>query len=229
MAVVVIVVSVFAIGGGEDSGREAAPGSPSSASATSAAPTTTSSYDLLDKSGRAFPTLLPQSANGPRKSGAAYQNAECTAKKRSDYNSLKIEPMASSPWVLLWDCKKDLKSAENPMLAQDYVILGYGSAADAQAVISSLPPHSTEAGSKDGEAFISHDWTVPGETAPGGIVPYHTVNKVVSFDNDPDRSNYLLFISVWGTTGDRLPSGVVTTAPPYAQDTVRGWWDAATL
>ncbi|MFI7526478.1 hypothetical protein [Nocardia salmonicida] len=224
VAVVVIVVAVLTISGGDDPSRQAGP--PSSSAVT---PTGPSSYDRLDKSGRAFPTLLPQGASGPRKTGPAYQNAECTAKSTKDYHKLEIQPMASSPWVLLWDCKKDLKAAQNPGLAQDYMILVYDTAADAQAVVSSLPAHTPEPGTKDRKTYTSHEWTVPGDVAPGGIVPYHTVNKVVSFENDPERANYLLFISIWGTSGDRLPSGEVQTAPPYAQDKVRAWWDAAAL
>ncbi|MBF6440417.1 hypothetical protein IU434_00105 [Nocardia farcinica] len=186
-------------------------------------------YDLLDKSGRAFPTLLPQGANGPRRSGPAYQNAKCTAKERSGTPRLEVEPLVSSPWLLAWDCEKAVENAENPLLSQDYVILVYDSPATARAVVSQLPPHDTEAGTKNGNPYTSHQWRVPDGVTPGGMTAYHTVNRVVSFENDPERSNSLVFISVWGTTGERLPSGVVGTAPPYAQDKVRAWWDAATL
>jgi serine/threonine-protein kinase len=207
---VVAVIGVMAFGSGSEE-ESATSSGPSSAPATSPAPP-----DPLAPSRRAFPNLLPQGANPF--GNAAYQDASCMSRKAADGLRLKDEPLQSSRWVTAWECSRDVSDTNH----MNYTILAYDSPAAAQAVVAALPPNTATPGRKSAAAQTAHLWTVP--DPPGPLAPfYHTAKLVVSFESDPARSNYLLYVSDHGT------SGAPQTAPPSVQDAVTAWWAAAPL
>ncbi|MFQ6327887.1 protein kinase domain-containing protein [Nocardia sp. CWNU-33] len=217
LGVVVAVVAVVAFLGvmafdsdpGEDSAASPAP------STTVSTPTALPA-DPLAPSRRAFPSLLPQGTGAF--GDAEFQDAECMARKPADGVRLKDELLQTSRWVVAWECSRDVADSNH----MNYTILGYESAAAAQAVVAALPPNTATPSRKNGAGQAAHLWIVPDPTGPLAQF-YHTAKLVVSFESDPARSNYLLYMSYHGTSGDPQ------TAPPSAQDAVLTWWAAAPL
>ncbi|MFQ6395002.1 protein kinase domain-containing protein [Nocardia sp. KC 131] len=221
LGVVIVVVAVVAFMGvmAFDSG-------PDEDSAASPVPATTvppppptaaaAASDPLAQSRRAFPNLVPQGA-GPF-GDAEFQDAECMARKPAEGVRLKDELLQSSRWLLAWECTRDISDSNH----MNYMILGYESSAAAQSVVAALPANIATPVRKSGAVQTVHQWFVPDPPGPMAEF-YHTARMVVSFESDPVRSNYLLYVSNHGT------SGAPQTAPPSAQDAVANWWAAAPL
>jgi serine/threonine-protein kinase len=206
---VVAVIGVMAFGSRSEEDSATSSGPPS-------APATSPSRqpDPLAPSRRAFPNLLPQGANPF--GNAAYQDASCMSRKPADGLRLKDEPLQSSRWVTAWECSRDVADTHH----MNYTILAYDSPAAAQAVVAALPPNTATPGRKSGAAQTAHLWIVP--DPPGPLAQfYHTAKLVVSFESDPARSSYLLYVSDHGATG--------APQTPSVQDAVTAWWAAAPL
>ena len=216
-----IVVAVFAVMGtfvvvgwdSESPDNAAVP--PPAATATSA--TAATPADAMAKSRKLFPNLVPP---GKDDSGEAYQDAHCFASQAGEPLRLSDEPLESSPWVSAWECDRESQTTSQ----MSYTILEYASAADARAVVQSLPANIATMDKKSGVPVTTHRWAV--EDPPGPLQPYyHTAKLVVSFESDPARANFLVYVSNHGMT-----SGVQTVPPtPTAQDALTAWWDAAPL
>ncbi|WP_433732829.1 protein kinase domain-containing protein [Nocardia sp. CA-129566] len=211
VAVIAVIGTFVAVGWRSDEPNNAAVPPPATTTATAAA------LDAMAKSRKLFPNLVPQ---GKDNHGEAYQDARCFAAKPGDQLRLQDEPLKSSPWVGAWECHRETQSTTQ----MSYTILEYASAAEARAVVQALPANIATAEKKDGVPVNTHRWTV--EDPPGPLQPYyHTAKLVVSFESDPARSNFLVYVSNYGT------SGVAPTIPPTtsAQDALIAWWAAAPL
>ncbi|MET8873114.1 protein kinase [Nocardia sp. NPDC004604] len=210
VAVIAVIGTFVAVGWRSDEPNNAAV-PPPAATATAAAP------DAMAKSRKLFPNLVPP---GKDSHGAAYQDARCFAAKPGDQLRLQDEPLKSSSWVDAWECHRETQSTTQ----MSYSILEYASAAEARAVVQALPANVATAEKKDGVPVNTHRWTV--EDPPGPLQPfYHTAKLVVSFESDPARSNFLVYVSNYGT------SGAAQTVPPTisAQDALTAWWATAPL
>ncbi|WP_433710897.1 protein kinase domain-containing protein [Nocardia sp. CA-084685] len=181
------------------------------------ATTAAAASDALAKSRRLFPNLAPQ---GKEDFGEAYQDARCMASAAGEPLRIEDESLKSSPWITAWECHRETQTTTQ----MSYTILEYASAADARAVVQALPANVATAGKKSGIPVNTHRWTV--EDPPGPLQPfYQTAKLVVSFESDPARANFLVYVSNHGTAG-----GVQTVPPtPTAQDALTAWWDAAPL
>ncbi|WP_433759727.1 protein kinase domain-containing protein [Nocardia sp. CA-135398] len=217
IAVGIVVAVVAALGtlvvvGWESEGPPDAAVPPPATATTAAAPS-----DPLAKSRRLFPNLVPQ---GKEDFGEAYQDARCMASESGEPLGIEDETLKSSPWITAWECHRETQTTTQ----MSYTILEYASAADARAVVQALPANVATAGKKSGIPVNTHRWTV--EDPPGPLQPfYHTAKLVVSFESDPARANFLVYVSNHGTAG-----GVQTVPPtPTAQDALTAWWDAAPL
>ncbi|WP_433525526.1 protein kinase domain-containing protein [Nocardia pseudovaccinii] len=209
---VIAVMGTLVVVGWESEGPPDAAVPPPVTATTAAAPS-----DVLAKSRRLFPNLVPQ---GKDDFGEAYQDARCMASEAGEPLGIEDEPLKSSPWVTAWECHRETQATTQ----MSYTILEYASAADARAVVQALPANVATAGRKSGIPVNTHRWVV--EDPPGPLQPfYHTAKLVVSFESDPVRSNFLVYVSNHGTAG-----GVQTVPPtPTAQDALTAWWDAAPL
>ncbi|MEV2219447.1 protein kinase [Nocardia vinacea] len=209
---VIAVMGTLVVVGWESEGPPDAAVPPPVASTTAAAPS-----DALAKSRRLFPNLVPQ---GKDDFGEAYQDARCMASEAGEPLGIEDEPLKSSPWITAWECHRETQATTQ----MSYTILEYASAADARAVVQALPANVATAGKKSGIPVNTHRWVV--EDPPGPLQPfYHTAKLVVSFESDPVRSNFLVYVSNHGTAG-----GVQTVPPtPTAQEALTAWWDAAPL
>ncbi|WP_329412581.1 serine/threonine-protein kinase [Nocardia vinacea] len=209
---VIAVMGTLVVVGWESEGPPDAAVPPPVTSMTAAAPS-----DALAKSRRLFPNLVPQ---GKDDFGEAYQDARCMASEAGEPLGIEDELLKSSPWITAWECHRETLAATQ----MSYTILEYASAADARAVVQALPANVATAGKKSGIPVNTHRWVV--EDPPGPLQPfYHTAKLVVSFESDPVRSNFLVYVSNHGTAG-----GVQTVPPtPTAQDALTAWWDAAPL
>jgi serine/threonine-protein kinase len=217
LGVVVVVVAVVAFMGlmafdsGPDEDSAASP-----APATTVPTPTAQASDPLAQSRRAFPNLVPQGTGSFGDAG--FQDAECMARKPAEGVRLKDELLQSSHWVVAWECTRDISDSNH----MNYMILGYESSVVAQSVVAALPANIATPVRKSGAVQTVHQWIVP--DPPGSMAQfYHTAKMVVSFESDPVRSNYLLYVSNHGTSGDPR------TAPPSAQDAVANWWAAVPL
>jgi hypothetical protein len=212
---VIAVIGTLVVVGWQSEGPDNAAVPPPAATATSTV--TAAAPDAMAKSRKLFPNLVPQ---GKDNHGEAYQDARCFAAKAGDQLRLRDEPLKSSPWVGAWECDRQEKTTTQ----MSYTILEYASAADARAMVQALPANVATADKKSGVPVTTHRWVV--EDPPGPLQPYyHTVKLVVSFESDPARSNFLVYVSNYGTSG-----GVQTIPPtPSAQDALTAWWDAAPL
>ncbi len=213
-----IVVAVIAVMGtlvivGWDSEGPPDSAVPPPVTSTAVAPAS----DALAKSRRLFPNLVP---HGKEDVGDAYQDARCTASKAREPLGIEDETLKSSPWITAWECHRETQATTQ----MSYTILEYGSAADARAVVQALPANIATAAKKSGIPVNTHRWVV--QDPPGALQSiYHTAKLVVSFESDPARSNFLVYVSNHGTVG-----GVQTVPPiPSAQDALTAWWDAAPL
>ncbi|MFI6774052.1 protein kinase [Nocardia sp. NPDC050412] len=209
---VIAVMGTLVVVGWESEGPPDAAVPPPGTSTTAAA-----ASDALAKSRRLFPNLVPQ---GKEDFGEAYQDARCMASAAGEPLGIEDEPLKSSPWITAWECHRETQTTAQ----MSYTILEYASAADARAVVQALPANVATAGKKSGIPVNTHRWTV--EDPPGPLQPfYHTAKLVVSFESDPARANFLVYVSNHGTAG-----GVQTVPPtPTAQDALTAWWDAAPL
>ncbi|MFI7666632.1 protein kinase [Nocardia sp. NPDC049526] len=209
---VIAVMGTLVVVGWESEGPPDAAVPPPVTATTAAA-----SSDALAKSRRLFPNLVPQ---GKDDFGEAYQDARCMASEAGEPLGIEDEPLKSSPWVTAWECHRETQATTQ----MSYTILEYASAADARAVVQALPANVATAGKKSGIPVNTHRWVV--EDPPGPLQPfYHTAKLVVSFESDPVRSNFLVYVGNHGTAG-----GVQTVPPtPTAQDALTAWWDAAPL
>ncbi|WP_062984909.1 serine/threonine-protein kinase [Nocardia anaemiae] len=209
---VVVVLGTLVVVGWKSEGPPDAAVPPPATSTTAAA-----ASDALAKSRRLFPNLVPQ---GKEDFGEAYQDARCMASEAGEPLGIEDEPLKSSPWVTAWECHRETQTTTQ----MSYTIIEYASAADARAVVQALPANVATAGKKSGIPVNTHRWTV--EDPPGPLQPfYHTAKLVVSFESDPARANFLVYVSNHGTAG-----GVQTVPPtPTAQDALTAWWDAAPL
>ncbi|WP_228002996.1 serine/threonine-protein kinase [Nocardia australiensis] len=214
VAVVVVLLAVIALVAlGWRSGEDADVSSGVTAPLT--APSTPPA-DPLAVSRRAFPNLLPQ-GTGPF-GDTAYQDAECVSTKPANGLRVKDEPLQSSRWVAAWECSRDVSDTKH----MNYTILAYDSPATARAVVVALPSNTATPGRKKDATQNAHLWTVP--DPPGSLTQdYETAKLLVSFESDPARSSYLLYVSYHGTSGDPR------NAPPSARDAVSAWWSAAPL
>ncbi|MEV0293094.1 protein kinase [Nocardia sp. NPDC050710] len=171
--------------------------------------------DSLAASRRAFPNLLPQDSG---LWGEGYQDSECTARRPADGIRLKDEPLRSSSWVVAWECEREVNDADH----MSYTILGYESPAAARAVVARLPLSTATQGHKAGAPHTQHTWIVADPLGP--LQPYYyTAKMVVSFENDPTRANYLLYVSHAGTS--KHPQA----AQPSADVRLADWWSLAPL
>ncbi|MCP2287347.1 serine/threonine-protein kinase [Nocardia amikacinitolerans] len=204
---VVIVVASRSDSGG---GTAAAPATvPPKAASPAPAP------DPLAASRRAFPTLLPQETGTI---GEGYEDATCYAEKRGDRLNIDEEVLTSSPWILAWECRRDV---DNPF-GMSYTVLEYQSAAAARSVVDALPINAATPGRKSGVPFTQHLWI---RADPPGPVPshYYTAKLVVSFSGETAHANYLVYASHRGPARDeRAP------VPP-AEDELADWWTTAPL
>ncbi|WP_433201522.1 protein kinase domain-containing protein [Nocardia sp. CA-107356] len=212
VAVIAVIGTLVTVGWqSEEPDNAAVP--PPAATSTAAAATS----DALAKSRRLFPNLVPQ---GKDSHGEAYQDARCFAAKAGEQLRVEDGPLKSSPWVGAWQCDRETRTSTQ----MSYTILEYTSAADARAVVQALPANVATAEKKSGVPVNTHRWVV--EDPPGPLQPYyHTAKLVVSFESDAARSNFLVYVSNYGT------SGAAQTIPPTpsAQDALTAWWDAAPL
>ncbi|MGY4103339.1 protein kinase domain-containing protein [Nocardia sp. R16R-3T] len=209
---VIAVMGTFVIVGWDSAGQPDSAVPPPVTSTAAAAPS-----DALAKSRRLFPNLVPQ---GKEDFGEAYQDARCMASKAGEPLRIEDELLKSSPWITAWECHRETQASTQ----MSYTILEYPSVADARAVVQALPANVATAGKKSGIPVNTHRWVV--EDPPGPLQPfYHTAKLVVSFESDPARSNFLVYVSNHGTAGG------VQTVPPTAsaQDALTAWWDAAPL
>lgn len=211
VAVVAVMGTLVVVGWNSHTSSDSAV--PSSATSTAvAAPS-----DPLAKSRRLFPNLVPP---GEDDFGEAYQDARCMASEAGEPLGIADEPLKSSPWVTAWECRRETQTTTQ----MSYTILEYASAADARAVVQALPANVATAGKKSGVPVNTHRWVV--EDPPGPLQPfYHTAKLVVSFESDPARSNFLVYVSNHGTAG----GGQTVPPAPSAQDALIAWWDAAPL
>ncbi|MEV0341337.1 protein kinase [Nocardia sp. NPDC050713] len=171
--------------------------------------------DPLAASRRAFPTLLPQE---PGTIGEGYEDATCYAEKRGDRLNIDEEALTSSPWILAWECRRDV---DNPF-GMSYTVLEYQSAAAARSVVDTLPTNAATPGRKSGVPFTRHLWI---RADPPGPVPshYYTAKLVVSFPGETTHANYLVYASHRGPARD-------AQAPlPPAEDELADWWTTAPL
>ncbi len=171
--------------------------------------------DPLAASRRAFPTLLPQEAGNI---GEGFEEATCYAEKRGDRLSIDEEALTSSPWVLAWECRRDV---DNPF-GMSYTVLEYQSAAAARAVIETLPTNAATPGRKSGVPFTQHLWI---RADPPGPVPshYYTAKLVVGFPTDTNHANYLVYASHRGPA--RNPQSPLRPA----EDELAEWWTTTPL
>ncbi len=211
-AVVVAVVALLAVVmGGEESSDTAA----SPATSGPRAVTPSGAADPLTASTRAFPRLLPP---GGVDAGEGYQDAECTAYEPDDGFVPRDEPMRSSSWTIAWQCDRVIDDQSY----MSYTILGYRSPAAARATVAALPSHTETPGLKSGSRHTRHGWIVP--DPPGPLQPYfYTAKMVISFEDDPARADYLLYISHRGTS--KSPQSL----QPSADVDIAEWWSAAPL
>ncbi|MGV9613510.1 protein kinase domain-containing protein [Nocardia xishanensis] len=205
VAVVVVLVSR------SDAGETAAAPATALPKAASPAP----APDPLAASRRAFPTLLPQQAGDI---GEAYEEATCYAERRGDRLNIDEETLTSSPWVLAWECRRDV---DNPF-GMSYTVLEYQSAAAARSVIETLPANAATPGRKSGVPFTQHLWI---RADPPGPVPshYYTAKLVVGFPSDTSHANYLVYASYRGPA--RNPQSPLRPA----EDELAEWWTTAPL
>ncbi|MEV5836178.1 protein kinase [Nocardia sp. NPDC052112] len=212
VAAVIAVMGTLVVVGWDSEGPPDSAVPPPVTSTAVAAPS-----DALAKSRRLFPNLVPQ---GKEDFGEAYQDARCMASEAGEALGVEDEPLKFSPWITAWECHRETQTTAQ----MSYTILEYPSAADARAVVQALPANIATAAKKSGIPVNTHRWVV--EDPPGPLQPfYHTAKLVVSFESDPARSNFLVYVSNHGTAG-----GVQTVPPtPTAQDALTAWWDAAPL
>ncbi|MEV6136741.1 protein kinase [Nocardia sp. NPDC051990] len=211
VAVIAVVGTLVVVGWDSEGPHDAAIPPPVTSTAV-AAPS-----DALATSRRLFPSLVPQ---GKDDFGEAYQDARCMASKAGEPLGIDDEPLKSSAWITAWKCHRETQTTTK----MSYTILEYASAADARAAVQALPANVATAGKKSGVAMNTHRWVV--DDPPGSLQPlYHTAKLAVSFEADPVRSNFLVYVSNHGTVG------AVQTVPPTpsAQDALTAWWDAAPL
>lgn len=209
VALTVAVVVVFV--SRSDAGETAAAPATALPKAASPAPAT----DPLATSRRAFPTLLPQQAGDI---GEAYEEATCYAERRGDRLNIDEESLTSSPWVLAWECRRDV---DNPF-GMSYTVLEYQSAAAARSVIETLPANAATPGRKSGVPFTQHLWI---RADPPGPVPshYYTAKLVVGFPSDTNHANYLVYASYRGPA--RAPQSPLRPA----EEELAEWWTTAPL
>ncbi|MEV0710867.1 serine/threonine protein kinase [Nocardia aurea] len=212
VAVVIAAVALIAVVmGGEESSDTAA----SPATSGPRAVTPSGAADPLTASTRAFPRLLPP---GGVDAGEGYQDAECTAYEPDDGFVPRDEPMRSSSWTIAWQCDRVIDDQSY----MSYTILGYRSPAAARATVAALPSHTETPGLKNGSRHTRHGWIV--SDPPGPLQPYfYTAKMVISFEDDPARAEYLLYISHRGTS--KSPQSL----QPSADVDIAEWWSAAPL
>ncbi|MET7767724.1 protein kinase [Nocardia sp. NPDC005366] len=212
VAIVVAAVALIAVVliGSEPSDTAASPATSSLRSVTpSGAP------DPVTASVRAFPRLLPP---GGVDWGEGYQDAECAAYRQGEGFEPKDAPLRSSSWVIAWQCDRDVDDQSH----MSYTILGYDSPAAARATVAALPSNTETPGLKNGVRHTRHGWIVP--DPPGPLQPYfYTAKMVVSFEDDPARAGYLLYVSHQGTS--KNPQSL----QPSADANIAEWWSAAPL
>ncbi|WP_054814478.1 serine/threonine-protein kinase [Nocardia arizonensis] len=216
VAMIVVAVGVLAVVViGDESSSDTAAASPSSTSAGPRSAVPTGAPDRLTASKRAFPRLLPQE---PGMRGDGYQDAACTAFRPSDLYQPQEAALRSSRWTIAWECVR--VSSDSSRL--NYTILGYDSPGNAQDAVAALPAGTETAGVKAGVPYTRRMWVV--QDPPGPLQPYfYTSKMVVSFDDDPSRAEYLVYVSHLGTS--RNPQ----SAQPSADAEVADWWSRAPL
>ncbi|MFI2475577.1 protein kinase [Nocardia xishanensis] len=205
VGVVVVLVSR------SDAGETAAAPATALPKAASPAP----APEPLAASRRAFPTLLPQR---PGDIGEAYEETTCRAERRGDRLNIDEEALTSSPWILAWECRRDV---DNPF-GMSYTVLEYQSAAAARSVIETLPANAATPGRKSGVPFTQHLWI---RADPPGPVPshYYTAKLVVGFPSDTNHANYLVYASYRGPA--RNPQSPLRPA----EEELAEWWTTAPL
>ncbi len=218
LALGLVVVVALAVGAvvvlqsRSDSGQETA-AAPATAPPKAASPAP--APDPLAASRRAFPTLLPQEEGSI---GEGYEDATCYAEKRGDRLNIDEEALTSSPWILAWECRRDI---DNPF-GMSYTVLEYQSAAAARSVVEKLPANAATPGRKSGVPFTQHLWI---RADPPGPVPsyYYTARLVVGFPSETTHANYLVYAS------HRGPARNPQVPLPPAEDELAKWWTTAPL
>ncbi|WP_176580412.1 serine/threonine-protein kinase [Nocardia lijiangensis] len=218
LALGLVVVVALAVGAvvvlvsRSDSGQETA-AAPATALPKAASPAP--APDPLAASRRAFPTLLPQEEGSI---GEGYDEATCYAEKRGDRLNIDEEALTSSPWILAWECRRDVG---NPF-GMSYTVLEYQSAAAARSVVEKLPANAATPGRKSGVPFTQHLWI---RADPPGPVPsyYYTARLVVGFPSETTHANYLVYAS------HRGPARNPQVPLPPAEDELAEWWTTAPL
>lgn len=145
----------------------------------------------------AYPTMVFTIRNSLSEENC-YSTTETTALQRG---SLKNAPIST-----MWTCVKHYEGKQ-----RQYHVLVFDSAGTAQTVEEGLPLGAATLGTKPGTSFVAHHWSAPERPQ----ATYMIAELVVSFYNDPTRSNTLVYSTDEGTS--------VTTDPLLA------WWQSVTL
>lgn len=213
IALVVLLLAVIAVvvltGDSEQNDSAAQPAPVSS----TAAPAAAQPPDPVTASRRAFPYLLPQ-GNGPK--GDSYEGATCMFREPDEELTVE-EPLGSSDWSIAWQCGRP-GTTPTPF----YTILGFDSPDEAHRAFEAMSRTGIDYGRKSGSLYATYQWVSPSPSGPLAQF-YHTANMLVSFHDDPARSNYLLYISYFGM------SGAQGTTPPTAQQVLMSWWAGTQL
>ncbi|WP_280275605.1 serine/threonine-protein kinase [Nocardia wallacei] len=158
----------------------------------------------------AFPRLVPDLPPGDSAgNGVGFGGKVCYATRAGNplVQHNEGQPLLGN-WIAAWDCWAG--DEEQP----DYALLAYGSPADAYTVLARLPPNRKLVEQNSGSQYTNHRWNTPEDQ------PRTTYYVTTSFENDPERSHYLLFCSddYWPST----PRGL--SAPAFTD-----WWKSLPL
>ncbi|MEV0062434.1 serine/threonine-protein kinase [Nocardia sp. NPDC050718] len=152
---------------------------------------------LAEKAHNAYPTLLAKDDTGDCAPGSSMVPLEKGA--------LKNAPVSTN-----WYCIKYI--SEHRQL--QYSLLVFDSAATARSVVAGLPSNTATPGTKQGTSFTAHHWSALAYPPPAFPTAMRA-EIVVTFENDPARSNTLVYAA---DTGDNLTS-----------DPMLAWWQSVRL
>ncbi|PXX68912.1 serine/threonine-protein kinase [Nocardia tenerifensis] len=187
--VVLILVTLAIIGAVSDSSSSSSStGTTTSAAAAGLGTTVPATADSISAE---FPRMVPATKSDQ----IGYNGAKCWETDTSYTPSPNDGDPEFGDWAWQWRCYGGGDNAD-PL----YRIYVYKSAADAQAVLKSLPTNTKSSDSNGGKSYINYKFDASGPKI------------VTAFTGDPDRAQYLMF-----TDG----SGSI-------EQTLR-WWRAAPL
>ncbi|WP_280314697.1 hypothetical protein [Nocardia wallacei] len=158
----------------------------------------------------AFPRLVPDLPAGDSAgNGIGFGGKVCYATRAGHplVQHNEGQPLLGN-WIAAWDCWAG--DDEQP----DYALLAYGSPADVYTVLARLPPNRKLVEHNSGSPYTNHRWNTSEDQ------PRTTYYVTTSFENDAERSHYLLFCSddYWPST----PRGL--SAAAFAE-----WWKSLPL